>query len=119
MSVERAKSFSKPMTGAERRLWHRLRTHRFDGLLFKRQVPIGHYIVDFANRRSKLVVEVDGGRYADRRTQEIRTLYLNGLGFRVLRFWHTDVLRSTDDAIHLISQAVEAARQSIPPGKRK
>ena len=117
MSVEPAKALRKQMTDAERQLWYRLRAHRFDGLKFKRQVPIGHYVVDFANLRTKLVIEIDGGRHADRRAREIRTLYLNGLGYRVLRFWHSDVLRSTEDALHIISEAVKAARENNKPKK--
>jgi very-short-patch-repair endonuclease len=116
MSVERAKSLRKQMTDAERRLWYRLRAHRFHGLKFKRQVPIGHYVVDFANLRAKLVIEVDGGQHADRHADKIRTLYLNGRGFRVLRFWNNDVLRSTDDVLHMISEAVEIVRQTPSPG---
>src|SRR5688572_29534915 len=61
LSLVQAKRLRKDMTDAERRLWYRLRAHRFDSYKFKRQIPIGPYIVDFACLGQKLIIEVDGG----------------------------------------------------------
>jgi very-short-patch-repair endonuclease len=110
MSVERAKSLRKQMTDAERRLWYRLRAHRYNGLKFKRQVPIGRYVVDFASLRAKVVVEVDGGQHADRQMDIIRDRYLKRQGFHVLRFWNNDVLQSTDQILSVIAKTVEASQ---------
>ena len=60
MRLDQAKKLRANMTDAERRLWYWLRAHRFDGHKFKRQIPIGPYVVDFACLNRKLVVEVDG-----------------------------------------------------------
>jgi very-short-patch-repair endonuclease len=79
------------MTDAERRLWYRLRAHRFDGNKFKRQVPVGPYVIDFACLVRKLVVEVDGGQHAENPRDKVRDDYLRNKGFRVLRFWNNDV----------------------------
>ena len=68
MSLTQAKKLRSDMTDAERRLWYRLRAHRFDGHKFKRQVPIGPYVVDFACLGRKLVIEVDGGQHAESQT---------------------------------------------------
>jgi very-short-patch-repair endonuclease len=68
------------MTDAERRLWYRLRAHRFDGQKFKRQIPVGPYVVDFACLGRKLVIEVDGGQHADNRNDEVRDSYLRNEG---------------------------------------
>ena len=65
MSLTQAKRLRSNMTDAERRLWYRLRAHRFNGHKFKRQVPIGPYVVDFACLGRKLIIEVDGGQHAD------------------------------------------------------
>jgi very-short-patch-repair endonuclease len=101
------------MTDAERRLWYRLRAHRFDGYKFKRQVPIGPYIVDFACLGRKLVVEVDGGQHAENARDEVRDGYLRAEGFRVLRFWNNDVLTNTQGVLEVILSALE---QSPSPG---
>jgi very-short-patch-repair endonuclease len=76
------------MTDAERRLWYRLRAHRFDGYKFKRQVPIGGYIADFACLSRKLVIEVDGGQHSDNAQDAVRDSDLRRAGFVVLRFWN-------------------------------
>jgi very-short-patch-repair endonuclease len=74
-------------TEAELRLWYRLRSHRFEGIHFRRQHVIGNYVVDFCAPRRKLVIEVDGGQHVDQAEYDAqRTEYLNSKGYRVLRF---------------------------------
>src|SRR6476646_7326264 len=97
------------MTDAERRLWYRLRAHRFDGHKFKRQIPIGPYVVDFASLGRKLVIEVDGGQHADNQRDTVRDSYLCREGFRMLRFWNNDVLRNTDGVLEVILSALAEA----------
>jgi len=97
------------MTDAERRLWYRLRAHRFDGHKFKRQIPIGPYIVDFACLGRKLVIEVDGGQQVDNADDIVRDDYLKNEGFRVLRSWNNDVLRNTDGVLEVILSALAEA----------
>ncbi len=63
MTLGRAKQLRSNMTDAERRLWYRLRAHRFGGYKFKRQVPIGPYVVDFACVARRLVLEIDGEQH--------------------------------------------------------
>jgi len=95
------------MTDAERRLWYRLRAHRFGGHKFKRQVPIGPYVVDFTCLGRRLVVEVDGGQHAENRRDEVRDAYLRREGFRVLRFWNNDVLKNTQGVLEVILSELE------------
>src|SRR5262249_4657539 len=114
------------MTDAERRLWYHLRAHRFDSYKFKRQIPIGPYVVDFACLGRKLIIEVDGGQHADNRNDIARDDYLKSEGFRVLRFWNNNVLRDTDAVLELILNALleapSPARASrghpLPVGER-
>jgi len=116
MSIARAKALRKDMTDAERRLWYRLRARRFQGLKFKRQVPIGPFVADFASMRAKVVIEVDGGQHDENQKDKIRDQFLSERGFRVLRFWNNDVLRSTEAVLETISAAVESAKQAPSPG---
>ena len=80
-----AKQLRKNMTDAETRLWHELRAKRFESYKFKRQVPIGKYIADFACLTHKLIVEVDGSQHEGSNKDVTRDLWFNSQGFRVLR----------------------------------
>ena len=103
--LNRAKSLRSHQTDAEQRLWYHLRAHRFNGLKFKRQKPIGPYIVDFVCHAPCLVIELDGGQHVDQTTYDRkRDTYLQAQGFAVLRFWNNQALTETDavlDAIRL------------------
>ena len=113
MGLDQAKKLRSNLTDAERRMWYRLRAHRFDGYKFKRQVPVGPYVVDFACLGRKLVVEVDGGQHAENLRDKARDDYLRTRGFRVLRFWNNDVLTNTQGVPEMIISALE---QSPSPG---
>ena len=123
MGVAQAKKLRGNMTDAERRLWYRLRGHRFDGHKFKRQVPVGRYVVDFACLGRKLVVEVDGGQHADNQRDAVRDSYLQNEGFRVLRFWNNDILTNLDGVAEAIAKELStphparASRESPSPSR--
>ncbi|MBS0246339.1 MAG: endonuclease domain-containing protein [Proteobacteria bacterium] len=114
MSRERAKELRGRMTDAERRLWYRLRAHRLNGCKFKRQVPVGPYVVDFASLERKLIIEVDGGQHAQSEADGRRDTFLRGQGYRVIRFWNNDVLRQTDSVLEEIVAAIENAAAPLP-----
>jgi very-short-patch-repair endonuclease len=83
-----AKRLRHEMTDAERVLWREVRAHRFAGFKFKRQEPLGSYVVDFVCYEASLIVELDGGHHADQHEADVeRTRWLESRGFRVLRFW--------------------------------
>ena len=106
-----ARALRSNMTDAERKLWHRLRAHRFNGVTFRRQVPIGSYIADFVCLQARLIVEVDGGQHGTER-DAIRDAWLRQQSFRVLRFWNNDVLSNLDGVMQVIA---EALAQALPP----
>jgi very-short-patch-repair endonuclease len=103
------------MTDAERRLWYWLRAHRFAGHKFKRQVPLGRYVVDFACLNRSLVIEVDGGQHADSARDRQRDAWLRARGFQVLRFWNNDVLKNTEGVLEMILAALEQSLSRLGP----
>lgn len=92
--LERCKKLRKNATPQEIIAWSRLRAKRFHNLKFKRQYPIGKYIVDFICLDKKLIIEIDGSQHKEK-NQEIydkeRTEFLESLGFRILRFWNNEI----------------------------
>ena len=92
---------------AERTLWSRLRHRQLNGHRFRRQVPIGPYIADFACLDARLVVEVDGGQHFEEvGYDERRAMWLESRGYRVYRFWNGDVLARTDGVLGVIAGAL-------------
>ena len=102
------------MTDAEQRLWYRLRAHRFQNLKFKRQAPIGPYVVDFICFDYKLIVEIDGGQHAENSRDKKRDAWLSCEGYRILRFWNDDVLRRTNAVLEEIAIAIQSAVTPLP-----
>ena len=94
-----ARALRKAMTEAETLLWHHLRRRQLGGFRFRKQHPIGAYVVDFACVEQKLVVELDGSQHLDSRHDAARDASLREHGFRVLRFWNNDALLRTDDVL--------------------
>jgi very-short-patch-repair endonuclease len=91
--VGNARRLRRDLTDAERKLWYQLRDRRLAGLKFKRQVPIGRFVADFACLEHHLIIEVDGGQHALAEREDAgRTAVLESMGFVVLRFWNNDVL---------------------------
>ncbi|OGT87899.1 MAG: DNA (cytosine-5-)-methyltransferase [Gammaproteobacteria bacterium RIFOXYA12_FULL_61_12] len=102
------------MTDAERHLWYRLRGKQVEGLRFRRQHPIGPYVVDFVCLSRRLIVELDGGQHAEQAGYDrTRDSWLSSEGFRVLRFWNDQVFKQTDEVLAVIYSEME--RRSFPP----
>ncbi|HEY0223172.1 MAG TPA: endonuclease domain-containing protein [Pseudolabrys sp.] len=97
------------MTDAESRLWYALRAHRLDGLSFRRQTPIGRYIVDFVCLDLRLIIELDGGQHTESKKDEVRDRWLKSKGYRVLRFWNSDVLKNRNAVLETILDAASKA----------
>ncbi|MEG6509092.1 endonuclease domain-containing protein [Methyloligella sp. 2.7D] len=121
-----AKKLRKEMGKAETKLWFELRDRRFRGVKFRRQVPIGSYVADFASKKLGLIIEVDGGQHAELTMEKDaqRTAYLEQQGFRVIRFWNNDVLKNIEGVMHTIGEAIDhapspgATRHPLPGGER-
>ncbi len=107
-AVQRARELRRNETEVERRLWRALRDSGAVGAKFRRQVPIGPYVADFACIAYKLVIELDGGQHAENtRADAGRTRTLSARGFRVLRFWNNDVIENLDGVIETIRTVIE------------
>jgi very-short-patch-repair endonuclease len=102
------------MTDAATKIWQRLRAHRFQGLSFRRQFPVGPFIADFVCLEARLVIEIDGGQHAsDEAAYDARRdAWLRAEGFRILRFWNNDVLKNFSG---VLERAAEALREPLPP----
>jgi very-short-patch-repair endonuclease len=96
-----ARKLRRTMTDAERHLWHHLRLHSL-GFHFRRQVPVGAFVVDFACLRRKLIIEVDGGQHLQSEEDEIRDHWLREQGYRTLRFWNHEVLANVEGVLETI-----------------
>ena len=107
MSSDRARELRRLATDAERKLWRLLRNRQVDGIKFRRQRPIGRYIVDFVAIERDLIVELDGGQHAiSTDAGRVRTQRLSGMGFRVIRFWNNHVLLNPEEVISEIRKAL-------------
>ena len=105
---QRARNLRRNSTDAERALWSIFRDRGLRGYKFRRQVPIGPYIVDFVCYQSKLIVEVDGGQHQEQKPyDDARTSWLESEGFAVLRFWNNDVLANRAGVVEVIISALE------------
>ncbi len=107
-NTQRARRLRRQSTDAERTLWRLLRNRQLGGHKFRRQSPIGSYIVDFFCLERKLVIEIDGGKHQLRaQADQERTQWLEERGYRVIRFWNNQVLAEPEAVQEAILAALE------------
>jgi very-short-patch-repair endonuclease len=112
--IPRARALRRDATEAEKILWQHFRQPPFKELHFRRQATIGPYFADFASHRSKIILEVDGGRHSLSTSDEARTRYLEANGYRVLRFWNNEVLENISGVLVTIDAAINADGPPTP-----
>jgi very-short-patch-repair endonuclease len=110
-------------TDVENVIWQALRNRQCDGFKFRFQATIGRFVVDFLCIETRLIVELDGGQHREA-TDAARTRFLEAGGYRVLRFWNSDVVENRDgvlEAIRLASLArvVEKKKTLTQPSPAK
>lgn len=109
----RARAMRHEPTDAEKKFWWAVRDRRLGGYKFKRQLPLGRYIADFACIEEKLIVELDGSQHAERRAYDCeRDAFLVALGFRVARFWNNEMLENPDGIAETV---LHLLRSGEPP----
>ncbi|MEZ0225111.1 MAG: endonuclease domain-containing protein [Alphaproteobacteria bacterium] len=118
-SVQRARKLRREQTDAERLLWNCLRNAQLK-YIFRRQLPIDPYIADFVCLELKLIVEVDGGQHCENKKDDVRTKYLNKLGYEVIRFWNNDVEDNLEGVVSTLTLALsqrERGLETLPTAK--
>ena len=111
-----AKTLRSTQTDAEQKLWYHLRAHRFMGRKFKRQKPIGRYIVDFVCLEDKLIIELDGGQHVENVEYDLeRDTWLRSEGFTVLRFWNNDLLNEMEGVLERIRLELKKTPSPLAP----
>jgi very-short-patch-repair endonuclease len=103
---EFAKHLRHSMTESENKLWRHLRAHRLNGEKFRRQQPIGPYVVDFVHFGARVIVEADGGQHNDAPRDEKRDTWLRAQGFKVMRFWNNEIMSNLDGVLVTVMAAV-------------
>lgn len=109
--VANARTLRKKSTDAERLLWKHLRMRQLGAYKFRRQQPIGAYIVDFVCLEKRLIIELDGGQHTEQvEYDEKRSAWLRERGYRVLRYWNHEVLKATEVVMANILEEIEKGK---------
>jgi very-short-patch-repair endonuclease len=115
-----ARKLRKDSTETERYLWQRLRDRQIEGFKFRRQQPIGRYVVDFVNLENKLVIELDGGQHLNCPQDRVRDEWLRAEGYKVLRFWDSEVFNNVEGVLEVIRVALPTPHPNpLPQGERE
>ncbi|WP_421760522.1 endonuclease domain-containing protein [Devosia sp.] len=123
----KTRSFAKRLRSAatphEELLWHLLRDRRLVGYKFRRQVPVGPYIADFACHSARLIIELDGSQHAESLRDEKRDAVLRAHGYRILRLWNNDLTKNRNGVLEAIWQALQPSPHPpfghpLPQGER-
>ncbi|MCU6249516.1 endonuclease domain-containing protein [Enterobacter cloacae] len=111
-----AKQLRRELTKEERRLWYLLRSRRFENYKFRRQHPVGHYILDFACCKARLAVELDGGQHDEKQEYDRqRTRWLNEKGWYVIRFWNNELWDNEETVLEQIRETLQMLLPSPRP----
>jgi very-short-patch-repair endonuclease len=115
-TVEKARRLRSNQTDVERLIWSRIRDRQLSGLKFRRQVPIGRYVVDFVCKEAALIVELDDGQHSSITKYDAdRTRWLEQHGWRVLRFWNNDVIENLSGLLEVILATVKVTPSNPHP----
>jgi very-short-patch-repair endonuclease len=92
------------------KIWFAVRDRRLAGFKFVRQEPIGPYVADFVCREARLIIELDGGQHNESEQDQRRDSFLISEGYRILRFWNSDVLTNVDGVLQTILASLNSSR---------
>ena len=111
---EKARELRGQMTEAESLLWQQLKGRRFQGFKFRRQRPLGPYILDFVCLEAGLVIEIDGGQHSDQQAYDLaRTALIERQRLTVIRFWNHEVMNETPAVLEKIWQTLQALTPTL------
>jgi very-short-patch-repair endonuclease len=103
-------------TATEKLLWRRLHAIETEGTHFRRQVPIGPYVVDFACMAARLVIELDGSQHATEARiakDQVRTRWLESEGYRVIRIWNNDLSSNINGVLETVYATLYGSRDDV------
>lgn len=112
--TERAKELRQRLTDTERLMWYRLRDRRLGGFKFRRQRPVGNYIVDFICIECRLVIELDGSQHNEethKQYDQTRDSWLRDDGFLVIRFWNCQIFQDLDSVLDFVLKVLSQRHQ--------
>jgi len=115
IGTSRSRALRRSTTDAEKALWRALKRIPVYGSHFRRQVPIGPYVADFACLKARLLIELDGGHHSKDDIackDEARTRWLEKEGYRVVRFWNTELSENMNGVLDTIYAALYGSPQS-------
>ena len=111
---QKAKQLRRNSTDAEIYLWSYLRNRQLEGWKFRRQLPVGRFIVDFACAELRLVIEIDGGQHADQVPYELgRIRFLQSKGYQVIRFWNNEVLENIEGVLEALTLTLSQREREL------
>ena len=114
LSVIRARDLRRNLTDVEKILWYWLRRKNIHNARFRKQAPLGKYIVDFVCYDPKLIIELDGGQHSLQHSYDKkRDAWLEGEGFEVMRFWNNEVVENVEGVLGAVMERLSALR--VPP----
>ena len=116
-NIDYCRKLRKDQTDAERKLWLILRNRQLSGVKFRRQFPIGRFILDFYSPEYKLGIEADGGQHYEDKAKaidELRTGELAKHGVKIIRFSDLDLLNNIDGVYEIIQGVIENKKGCSP-----
>ena len=115
-----ARKLREHSTDTERHLWRHLRNRQIEGFKFRRQQPVGNYVVDFVNLEKNVIIELDGGQHTLHAGDRVRDKWLRAERYRVLRFWDNQVFRNLEGVLETIRNALLTPHPDpLPQGERE
>jgi very-short-patch-repair endonuclease len=127
-NIGKCKTLRRNQTDAEKKLWAVLRNRNLAGVKFRRQFPVGRYMLDFYAPEYGLGIEADGGQHYEdtlKRQDDVRTRELSKLGVEIIRFSDRDILTNIEGVYEAIKKAIEQKKDNpphlypLPQGERK
>ena len=116
-NIEKCRKLRKDQTDAEHKLWSILRNRQLSGVKFRRQFPIGRYILDFYSPEYKLGIEADGGQHYEdkgKKQDALRTTGLAKHGVEIIRFSDSDILNNIDGVYEMIQRVMKNKKRNSP-----
>lgn len=116
MANEFARRLRRNQTDAERKLWAALRGKTLGGYRFRRQHPMGPYVVDFVCLERRLIIELDGEQHAfDQARDKKRDEWLQSRGYNVVRFWNNEIYNNLPGVLDVLLEHLQTPQTSPPP----